>query len=148
MFKHILVATDGSERANKAVDAAIDFAKATGARMTVYHAVDAAVSSIYKDESYGVDAVALTQLGKRALAKGESIVAAATKIALAAGVQCDSLVNEPSSAAQGIIEAARQKSADIVFIASHGRGDLASLVLGSVTQKVLANSRIPVLVYR
>lgn len=148
MFKHILVATDGSERANKAVNAAIDFAKATAARITVYHAVDAAVSSIYKDESYGIDVTTLKQLGKKALAKGEAIVAAAAKTALAAGVQCDSLVSEPASAAQGIIDAAKQKSADIVFIASHGRGDLASLVLGSVTQKVLANSSIPVLVYR
>jgi nucleotide-binding universal stress UspA family protein len=36
----------------------------------------------------------------------------------------------------------------VIFIASHGRGKLASLLLGSVTQKVLAHSTIPVLVYR
>jgi nucleotide-binding universal stress UspA family protein len=49
---------------------------------------------------------------------------------------------------QGIIDAARKRKCDVIFMASHGRGEFASLILGSVTQKVLAKSKVPVIVYR
>ena len=49
---------------------------------------------------------------------------------------------------EGIVEAAKKKKCDAIFIASHGRRGLARLVLGSVTQKVLTHSEIPVLVFR
>jgi nucleotide-binding universal stress UspA family protein len=40
MFKHILIPTDGSPTANKAVKAGIKFAKEIGAKVTAYHAID------------------------------------------------------------------------------------------------------------
>jgi nucleotide-binding universal stress UspA family protein len=49
---------------------------------------------------------------------------------------------------QGIIDAAKKQKCDVIFMASHGRGGAASLLLGSVTLKVLAHSKIPVLVFR
>jgi len=49
---------------------------------------------------------------------------------------------------QGIIDTARKKKCDVIFMATHGRGKVATLILGSVTQKVLTQSKIPVLVYR
>ena len=53
--------------------------------------------------------------------------------------------DEPHKA---IIEVALKRNADVIFMASHSRRGLANLLLGSVTQKVLSNSKIPVLVYR
>ena len=50
--------------------------------------------------------------------------------------------------AAAIVEAARQRNCDLIFMASHGRRGLAALLLGSETQKVLVQSQIPVLVYR
>ena len=47
-----------------------------------------------------------------------------------------------------IIDAAKQKKCDPILIASHDRGGVLSLILGSVTQRVLAHSSVPVLVYR
>ena len=70
------------------------------------------------------------------------------KVAKAAGVSCETMMTKPSTAYQGIIDAARRRKCDVIFMASHGRGELASLILGSVTQKVLAHSKVPVLVYR
>ncbi len=60
----------------------------------------------------------------------------------------DAIMTKPATPYEGIIAAAKKKKCDCIFIASHGRGELASLLLGSVTQKVLAHSKIPVLVYR
>ena len=47
-----------------------------------------------------------------------------------------------------IITAAEANGCDLIFMASHGRSGVGALLLGSETQKVLAHSRIPVLVYR
>ena len=44
--------------------------------------------------------------------------------------------------------ALREKACDLIAIASHGRSGLSAMLLGSVTQKVLAHSDLPVLVYR
>jgi nucleotide-binding universal stress UspA family protein len=54
----------------------------------------------------------------------------------------------PGSPWKGIVDTARRKKCGLIFMASHGRGKIATLLLGSVTQKVLAHSKIPVLVYR
>jgi nucleotide-binding universal stress UspA family protein len=70
------------------------------------------------------------------------------KAAKAARVRFDSLCDKPGTAYDGIIAAARRKKCDAIFMASHGRSGLARLVMGSVTQKVLVHSKIPVVVYR
>jgi nucleotide-binding universal stress UspA family protein len=57
-------------------------------------------------------------------------------------------VSSPATVDQGIVAAARKGRCDAIFMASHGRGELTSLVLGSVTLKVLAHSKIPVMVFR
>jgi nucleotide-binding universal stress UspA family protein len=70
------------------------------------------------------------------------------KLARAGRVRFDSLCDRPRTAYEGIAKAARRKKCDAIFMASHGRSGLAKLVMGSVTQKVLAQSKIPVVVYR
>jgi nucleotide-binding universal stress UspA family protein len=57
-------------------------------------------------------------------------------------------MTSPALPHQGIIDTARKKKCDVIFMATHGRGKVATLILGSVTQKVLTQSKIPVLVYR
>jgi nucleotide-binding universal stress UspA family protein len=49
---------------------------------------------------------------------------------------------------EGIVRAARSGKCDAVVMASHGRGGIGGLILGSETQRVLAHSKIPVLVVR
>jgi nucleotide-binding universal stress UspA family protein len=57
-------------------------------------------------------------------------------------------MSRPVTAYEGIVNAAKRKKCDAIFIASHGRGGVGSLILGSVTQRVLAHSKVPVVVYR
>jgi nucleotide-binding universal stress UspA family protein len=65
-----------------------------------------------------------------------------------AGVPCDTMQVENARPYQAIIAAASDKGCDLIAMASHGRGGLSAVVLGSVTNKVLTHTKTPVLVYR
>jgi nucleotide-binding universal stress UspA family protein len=84
----------------------------------------------------------------QARAQGAKYLAEVEKAARAAGVRCQTLMTRPATTHQGIVAAAKKQKCDVIFMASHGRGEFAALLLGSVTQKVLAHSKLPVLVYR
>jgi nucleotide-binding universal stress UspA family protein len=147
MFKHILIPTDGSKLARKAIKAGVALAGEIGAKVTAYHALEMVPAYVFGD-GYVVDATAITLLEQHARKQGEKYLAEAKKAAVAAGVRCDTLLDKPEVTHQGIIRAARRKKCDAIFIASHGRGGVKALLLGSVTQRVLAHSQIPVVVYR
>jgi nucleotide-binding universal stress UspA family protein len=147
MFQRILIPTDGSTVARKAIEAAIEFAKEAGASVVGYYAVETIEQLHYADGRSGRP-LTVKALEKDLKEQGQQYLAEIGNAARAAGVACETMMTSPTTPYQGIIDAARKKKCDVIFIASHGRGKLASLLLGSVTQKVLAHSTIPVLVYR
>ncbi len=147
MFKRILIATDGSARSRKAARAAIAFAKRAGARLTAYHGMETNLPYI-AGEGALIDARLIQTIEKSARRRGEKCVAEVAKMARASGIACQTYLTRPLTPYQGIIDAAKRKKCDTIFIASHGRGGVASLLLGSVTQSVLARSKIPVMVIR
>ena len=65
-----------------------------------------------------------------------------------AGVPCDTMQVANARPYQAIIATASDKGCDLIVMASHGRGGLSAVVLGSVTNKVLTHTKTPVLVYR
>jgi nucleotide-binding universal stress UspA family protein len=69
-------------------------------------------------------------------------------MANAAGVQFSSVVAKADMAYRGIIAVAKKRKCDVIFMASHGRSGLSRLIMGSVTQKVLRHSKLPVVIYR
>lgn len=81
-------------------------------------------------------------------AAGQKRVDAIAKIARAAGVRFDVLVKKASTAYEGIIDVAKRQRCDAIAMAFHGRRGLSRMMMGSVTQKVLTHSKIPVGVYR
>lgn len=147
MFKRMLIPTDGSKVADKAVKAGIRFAREIGARVVGYCAIEA-VQAYYYGEGTVADVRLIAELDRQAKAAAEKTLAAMAKAAKTGRVRFDSLCDKPGTAYDGIIAAARRKRCDVIFMASHGRSGLAKLVMGSVTQKVLAQSKIPVVVYR
>lgn len=147
MFKHVLLPTDGSPVARKAIKAGVALARELGAKVTAYYAVDTVATYIYS-EGYIINTLALRDFDRQAREQGTKYLAEVQKAAKAAGVACQTLMTRPATAYQGIVAAAKKQKCDVIFMASHGRGELAALLLGSVTQKVLAHSKIPVLVYR
>jgi nucleotide-binding universal stress UspA family protein len=64
------------------------------------------------------------------------------------GVIVRSLTSVHPAPYLGIIEAAEKGGCDVIFMASHGRRGLGSLLIGSETQRVLTHTKIPVIVYR
>jgi nucleotide-binding universal stress UspA family protein len=147
MFKHILIPTDGSEIAGKAIRAGVALAKEMGAKVTGYHAQEPVPTHIY-GEGYVADKQMIAEFERRAsefAAKSVSAIAAEAK---AAGVPFEALIAKSPVPYRGIIDAASKQNCDAIFIASHGHRGLARLLLGSVTQEVLTHSTIPVLVFR
>jgi nucleotide-binding universal stress UspA family protein len=145
MFKHLLICTDGSTLGNKAAKAGIELARALGAKVTAYYAIEQLM--IY-DEGYMMDQKMIERLEESARAAGQKRVDAIGKMAKVAGVPFAAVVTKALTAHEGIIDAAKKRKCDVIFMASHGRRGLSRLMMGSVTQKVLAHSRIPVVVYR
>jgi len=147
MFRHILIPTDGSAVANKAMSKGIELAKRIGARVTGYYSIEP-VWPAGHGEGYMIGRTTIADLDERAKKVGEKYLGAMRKLAKAAGVPFDSVCANSDTAYKGIIDTARKKHCDAIGMGSHGRGSVRRLILGSVTNKVLAHSRVPVLVFR
>ena len=64
------------------------------------------------------------------------------------GVRCATVHAKDRSAADGIVETANDRGCDLIVMASHGRGGVSRMLLGSVANKVLTYSTVPVLICR
>ena len=145
MYKNILIATDGSDLATKAVEQGVLFAKKIGAKITAvtvtepFHMLSAKPSQLeYTPIEYK----------KHAESHAHKVLGVVSDAAKIAGVVCDTLHVEHEQVYQAIIEAAEARRCDLIVMASHGRRGVSAVVLGSETVKVLTHSKIPVLVYR
>ena len=143
MFKHILLPTDGSALSYKAVEAGVAFAGETGARITGYYALPPRYSP---DDD--LDREMHARYERRAREDAGIYVDVIGNAASRHGVRCDLVIGTPRSAYDGIIETAKDRGCDLIFMASHGRTGSSLQILGSVTQKVVALSAVPVLVFR
>lgn len=151
MFKHILVATDGSKFSQDTVRRAVSFAKEAGARITALHAKPEYRLPYHGD--YGESAPTYNietpeQFVKRAEENSQVILGDVEKLCREAGVLCTKLSVTSNSPYEAIINAATENACDLIFMASHGRRGLSALLMGSETTKVLTHTKIPVLVYR
>ena len=146
MYKHILIATDGSERSHRAVADGVALAAALGARVT---AVTAVIPLYTTDPKPVADIPGSADFVREYLhGQANDILAAAENIAADQGMTCDAVCVNHDHPFQAIIETADARGCDLIVMASHGRRGVAALILGSETTKVLTHSHIPVLVHR
>ncbi len=144
MFSHILVPVDGSGTALLAVDKAVALARAFGSRVTVINVID-----YYPFVGVGADyALGQTEYMSAATASANQALAAATSALATAGLPCEQKVIEGHVVHEGILQAAASAGADLIVMGSHGRHGIEKLLLGSVTQRVLSHTTLPVLVVR
>jgi len=146
MYRNILIATDGSALAEKAVAHGLGLAKAVGAKVTAliveapFNVFDVPESRMRQmPEAFAQHA----EYVKRHAGKVLDGVAAAAK---QAGVACDTVQIEHDQPYRAIIDTAKGKGCDAIIMASHGRGGISAVLLGSVTNKVLTHTAIPVVV--
>lgn len=147
MFKRILVATDGTTQSNHAVKAAAALAKGFGATVTLFHAIRTYRSPYYPEDA-GFAWPSEKQYLKESSANADTVLTRASALAEKQGLRAATTHVYSDSAADAIIAAATKAKADLIVMASHGRKGLDKLLLGSETQKVLARTKLPVLVVR
>jgi nucleotide-binding universal stress UspA family protein len=147
MFKHILIPTDGSNLAAKAIDAGVRLAAEMGAKVTGFHAEQPRPLHLHV-KGYAVEKDLIAELDRRSHQFAERCVAQIEDAAKADGVAFEAVVVKSMRPYEAIIQAALERNCDAIFMASHGHRGLDGLLLGSVTQQVLTHSKIPVLVFR
>lgn len=148
-MKHILIATDGSELASKAVAEGICLAAALDAQIT-FLTVTAPLASL-GDQNTAFTAMP-ESVRRDALAylagDADRTLSIALAAANSAGIDADILKVENNQPHEAIIAAAKSTGTDLIVVASHGRSGIKAILLGSVAQKVLTHSELPVLVCR
>jgi nucleotide-binding universal stress UspA family protein/hemerythrin-like domain-containing protein len=143
MYQHLLVPIDGSPLTATILDQAIAFAKGNGSRITFLHAVaDFGATG----EGARLHAAAPSAFAKGAQGNSKAVLAKAQSVALARGIPCETVSVITDRPHEAILETATAYACDLIFMASHGHRGLKGLLLGSVTQKVLQQSTLPVLV--
>ncbi len=130
-MKRIIVATDGSPGANRAVDTAASLAKAVRSELLILTVGgDMTGAELRRLASVGGDVSAALE------SASNQVLKRAKKRALRLGVAAPKLQAEWGDPAETIIDAVRREKADIVVVGRRGRGRLSALLLGSVSQKV------------
>ena len=145
MYRHILIPTDGSELAERAVTNGLSLAKSLGAKVTVIIVEEPYPSYWHGFAGHGAleELANLTvQIKKHAASVLDRVANAAKQ----AGMSCDTIQVADAQPHQAIIATAADRGCDLIVMASHGRSGLSALVLGSVTNKVLMHTKTPVLV--
>jgi nucleotide-binding universal stress UspA family protein len=131
-FKRVLAPLDGSTQSAVALPLARTLATATGAEIVLLRVVP--------EQMLGPDPVARAE-AEHALARIAAELGAA-------GVRVTTTVQAGANAADEIVTAVRRQDADLVVMATHGRAGLSRAVLGSVAERVVAESPVPVALLR
>jgi len=145
MYKHMLIATDGSELAHKAMAQGFALAKTLGSQVTVVTVTEPWTAVVPGEMGM---AFPINEYEKGASDNAANILAAAKKEADAAGVAAETVHMSDQYPADGIIAVAKEKSCDLIVMASHGRRGLSRLLIGSQANQVVIHSEVPVLIVR
>lgn len=146
MYQHILVATDGSEVGQRAVDQGIDLAKSMAAKVTAVKVTG--MWSAYDIIGDKNPAHKIQQFEELAAAQAKKILEAVAAQANKAGVACQTVHVRDRPPADGILTVAKDEGADLICMGSHGRRGLDRLLLGSQAHEVLTHARVSVLICR
>lgn len=145
MFKHILIATDGSELAQKAITQGLDLAKAVDAKVTIVTVTEAwgmnvppEVAVVYPVHEYE----------QAAAANAKKILDDAAAAGMKLQIACQTVHVKDQYPAEGIVETASARGCDLIVMASHGHRGLMRLVLGSQAHRVVTQSTTSVLICR
>jgi nucleotide-binding universal stress UspA family protein len=147
VYTHILLPNDGSTASKQAIVAGVALAKALGARVTGFHAMPPATPLRF-GKTLSRAYMAPDERAKANEHAAKLCLGAIERAAAAADVRCETVRVTSDFPADAILEVARKRKCDLIFMASHGHRGIAALLLGSETQKVLTHAKIPVLVHR
>lgn len=149
MYARILIATDGSDLADRALEHGFQLAKLAGSEVTIVTVTEPVtiVGGGYASVAGGV-IDPLPELVEAQEKAAKDLLDRAAKRAAEQGITAKTILVDNSFAAEGIVETAKSIGAELIVMGSHGRRGLNRLLLGSQTNNVLAHTTIPVLVTR
>ena len=139
MFGRIVLATDGSTHSERALEYARDLALRDDSLVIVVHAF-AAIPGYLGDRTK-------SEVAARHVMVGREIAEQALAALEDAGVDVESAVLQ-GPPAEAILRVVGARGADLIVMGSRGHGELTSLLLGSVSHRVLAHSRVPVMIVK
>ncbi|HXN15925.1 MAG TPA: universal stress protein [Usitatibacter sp.] len=147
MFQRILIPTDGSKRSSTALRAAIDVARMSGGTLIALHVVppEKPDANLPAADDFGALPIA-NEAGDRRAPERDVALGKAKSAACDAGIALEAERRVDSQPAHAIVDAAEQHHCDLIVMASHGYGDILSIVVGSTTAKVVSGCDVPVLV--
>lgn len=147
MFRRILVPTDGSAGARHAVLAASRLANLSGAKVIALHVISPPVPAMsYMGLGVIGAPVPLDTAAEPVPPERDRALVEARRLAQGAGVALESRQVLAPQTAAAILDLAEAEGCDLIVMASHGYGDLLSLITGSVTARVVSGCDLPVLV--
>ncbi len=137
MFQKLIVGVDFTGKSDRAVDAALRLAQGIdGAKVVLVHAVST-LAEVQGTQSAGAELV--TTLESRLRAKAETLSASS-------GVSVDYGVVDGPDAATAMVNYLKRWGGDMVVVGTEGRTGLSRVLIGSVAEKVMQHSPVPVLV--
>jgi len=147
MFRNILIPTDGSALSRKAIKSGVMLARAVGARVTGFYSPEKYEILAY-GEYFPPDLMSRAEWDNRSKKTAARFLAAIEKEAKSAGVEYSGFFLDGVAPWEAIVDAANKKKCDLIFMASHGRTGISGLLMGSQAAKVLAHSKVPVMIYK
>lgn len=142
MDDHVLVAYNGSDLARRALDRALATPRETA--ISVLYVIDPVVA-VYDAELEGLPAA--SEMVEELSRRGDEITAEAAEIADSVDRSIE-IATATGNPAREIVAYARANDVDHIVMGSHGRTGVSRLVLGSVAERVLRRSAVPVTVVR
>ena len=146
MFKHIPIPTVGSKISEAAKRSGMQLTKEQSAQVRALYVMPDYSSMIYSADALMTYNATEFENGTRKNA--DKVLQLVVDVAKAQGVECKTARVRNISVNQAIVQQAQDSQCDLICMASHGRKGIAGILLGSETQRVLVNSKVPVLVHR
>jgi nucleotide-binding universal stress UspA family protein len=148
MYKHILIATDGSDLAARAVEHGLALANQHKAQVTVVTVTDLWSAADIAHEVRQGRSDPIGRFEELAAATATKILDEAGKRAKSYNLTCNLMHVKDQHPAEGIVAAAGETGCDLIVMASHGRRSVSRLMLGSIAYEVLSHCKVPALVVR
>lgn len=139
-FKKVLCGTDFTEHSYLALDYALRFAKIADGLLIVAHFVHVPSGNVYTHEAW-------PRTFQEAKARAETMLAQVHETRLQAYPKTE-LVVEIGVPAELMIHLAKERQIDVIVTATHGRSELADLLMGSTAEKLIRHAPCPVFVVR
>lgn len=141
MYQHVLIPTDGSDEAEAAARHSIDLAESLGATVHALYVIESRVTGLPSDAMAQADEM------DEHRDRGFEFTGRVAEMAEEAGLECEQAV-ETGKPHEEIREYAEESDVDVIAMGTRGRSGLEEFLLGSVTEKVVRTSDVPVLTVR